>query len=192
MAKVDNAIKAALIGGGFAVVAALIPVAITNHWFSTNPPSRPSPSPSSPSGPSNSSTGAGNLPSSAAHSQGKQLIAPTVVQLNSGYALSISGDKLIVVPNNGCAGDLWICGNTDIGSSAQLAPHSGTAGFSQCQSDTNYVSSTGEMPQQSLVGTTLCVTTADRIAVCHVTGDTRWDTGPTNGLTMDVTVYSLH
>jgi len=114
------------------------------------------------------------------------------VQLTSGYALSISDRYLIPVQNNNCAGDLWICGNTDIGSSAQLAPYSGTpqpAGFSECQSDTNYVASTGEIPTQSLVGTTLCVTTANSIAVCYITGDTRYGNGPTYGLTMDVKVY---
>lgn len=135
--------------------------------------------------------------SSTAQAPGKVLTKKDNVQLTSGYALSISDPNLMPVPNSGCAGDLWICGSTDIGSSApaQLAAYSGTpqpAGFSQCQSDTNYVSADGEMPQQSLVGTTLCVTTTDRVAVCYITGDTRWTTSPTNGLTMDVTVYSKH
>ena len=39
MAKAEPAIKAALISGGFVIVAALIPVAITNHWISSSPPS---------------------------------------------------------------------------------------------------------------------------------------------------------
>lgn len=135
-------------------------------------------------------------PTSTAPAPGKVLTKKDNVQLTSGFALSISDPNLIPVQNN-CAGDLWICGNTDIGSSApaQLAPYSGTPqppGFSQCQSDTNYVSPDGEMPSQSLVATTLCVTTTDRVAVCYITGDTRWGTGPTNGLTMDVTVYSKH
>lgn len=56
-------IKVALIGGGFAIVAALIPVAVTSNWFSPSPASpAPSPSVSSPGGPGNSNTGRSTPP----------------------------------------------------------------------------------------------------------------------------------
>jgi hypothetical protein len=178
--------------GVVALVAAFVAPRLNT---STQPSSqRPPSTPAVQSGTSQSTSPAPPT-SNTILAAGTRLFHKTGVQLTSGYALSISDRNLIPIQNNGCAGDLWICGSTDIGSSAQLALYSGTpqpAGFSQCQSDTAYAPVTGVLPAQSLVGTTLCVTTTDRIAVCYVTGDTRWGTGPTNGLTMDVTVYSLH
>jgi hypothetical protein len=60
-------------------------------------------------------------------------------------------------------------------SSAPLAVYDGPAGFSQCQADTNYVTGSVNYTAQSIVSLadeTLCVTTANRIAVCYVTNDT--------------------
>jgi hypothetical protein len=43
---------------------------------------------------------------------------------------------------------------------------------------------------QSLTGTTLCVTTGHRLAVCYVTADTTQMSTPAPGLIMDITVYA--
>jgi hypothetical protein len=42
---------------------------------------------------------------------------------------------------------------------------------------------------QSLTGTTLCVTTSHRLAVCYVTTDTTQAGTAAPGLIMDITVY---
>lgn len=133
-------------------------------------------------------------PASTGVPAGTVLIRQKGVQLTSEHELSFS-DPTLHPSSSSCSGDLYVCGFIYVGSSAQLAQYSGTpqpAGFSQCQSDTNYVSGGGQDLGQSLVGTTLCITTANRIAACYITGDTRHGTGPTYGLTMDVTVYSWH
>lgn len=177
-------------------VVALVAAFVAPRLNTGTPPSsqRPPATPTVQRGLSHSSSPAPTA-SSTTLAPGTRLFHKTGVELTSGYALSFSDRKLNSYPQNNCAGDLWICGNTDIGSSAQLALYNGTtqpAGFPQCQSDNNYAPTTGILPTQSLVGATLCVTTTDRIAACYVTDDTRWGTGPTYGLTMDVTVYSLH
>jgi hypothetical protein len=78
-------------------------------------------------------------------------------------------------------------------SSAQLAVYDGPAGFSQCQADTNYATGSANYTAQSVVSLadkTLCVTTANRIAVCYVTNDTTQAGTAAPGLTMNIIVYA--
>jgi hypothetical protein len=122
-------------------------------------------------------------------SAGQLLFHKDNVQLTSGNALSFT-DPTLRPFSNGCSGaDLYICSSFYVGSSAQLADYNGRAGFSQCQADTTYVS--GNNIFQSLVGHTLCVTTADRIAACYVIKDTTQQSVPAPGINMDCTVYAL-
>ena len=114
------------------------------------------------------------------------------VQLTKGYQLSFIDPTLRPMSISfGCPGgeDLSVCGGGVI-SSAQLAVYPGQAGFSQCQADTTYVSGFADSNGQSLTGTTLCVTTGHRLAVCYVTSDTTQANTPAPGLIMDITVYA--
>src|SRR5215469_1060330 len=185
--------KVALIGGGFVVAAALIgliPVAITNHWFSSSPSSSgPAAlsSPSSLSGLSSSTTGPSGQTSGATQPRGTVVSRGAGVQL-ANSSLNLTDPSLRPVPiTSACGGDLYVCdAGAIVGSSQQLAVIDGKAGFRQCYADTSYVSTgNAETSGGSLVGKTLCVTTTDLIAVCYVTADTT-QAGVTNpGLTMD-------
>jgi len=125
---------------------------------------------------------------------GQVLFQKKGVQLTEGYQLSFTDSALHPFPSNAgyCgSGDLYVstC-DANVDSSAQLAVYDGKAGFSQCQADTAYVTGPANANQKSLTGTTLCVTTGDRIAVCYVTNDTTQAGAPSPGLIMDVTVYA--
>jgi hypothetical protein len=136
------------------------------------------------------STGA---PGSAEAASGQMLFGKDNLQLTSGYAVSFNNPGLQPYsdPSPCTDGDLGICDGDLIGSSAQLADYAGRGGFAQCQADTTYVSGPTDF-HQSLVGTTLCVTTATRLAACYVTGDTtQSQSAPVQGLAMDCTVYAL-
>lgn len=125
-------------------------------------------------------------------SPGTVLLRKQGVQLTSGYQLSFTDPTLRPTAiNSGCpgGGDLSVCGGGVI-SPAQLAVYPGRAGFSQCRADTAYVSGFADANQQSLAGSTLCVTTSNRLAVCYVTSDTVSASTPAPGLIMDITVYS--
>jgi hypothetical protein len=123
-------------------------------------------------------------------SPGTVLLQKQGVQLTQGYQLSFINPALRPMPNSGCpGGDLSVCGGGVI-SSGQLAVYPGRAGFSQCQADTTYVSGFAAPNGQSLTGTTLCVTTGHRLAVCYVTADTTQASTPAPGLIMDITVYA--
>jgi hypothetical protein len=125
---------------------------------------------------------------------GQEIFHKTGVQLTEGYQLSFIDPTLrpMSIPS-GCPGgeDLSVCSGGVISSApAQLAVYPGRAGFSQCQADTTYVSGFADPNGQSLTGTTLCVTTGHRLAVCYITDDTTSQSIAAPGLTMDVTVYA--
>lgn len=128
---------------------------------------------------------------------GTTLFSKNQVHLNYGYALSFNDPDLRPIGVGGVgSGDLYIGGMENyVQSSAQLAVYDGQAGFAECPDDTNWVSivNPGSSPPP-LVGKTLCITTAHRIAACHVTTDTTSDFSgtPDHGLTMDVVVYGWH
>jgi hypothetical protein len=126
---------------------------------------------------------------------GQVLFQKNGVQLTKGYQLSFTDPTLHPFPSNAgyCgSGDLYvsICITNGVYSSAQLAVYDGKAGFSQCQADTAFVTDAANANQRSLTGTTLCVTTSHRIAVCYVIQDTTQASTPSPGLVMDVTVYA--
>jgi hypothetical protein len=125
---------------------------------------------------------------------GQVLFQKKGVLLTEGYQLSFTDPTLHPFPSNAgyCgSGDLYVstCA-ANVYSSAQLAVYDGKAGFSQCQADTAYVTGSANATQKLLTGTTLCVTTGHRIAVCYVTNDTTQAGTPAPGLIMDVTVYA--
>jgi hypothetical protein len=127
-------------------------------------------------------------------SPGTVLFQKKGVQLTEGYQLSFTDPALHPFPSTAgyCgSGDLYVstCA-ANVYSSAQLAVYDGKAGLSQCQADTTYVTGSANANQQLLTGTTLCVTTGHRIAVCYVTNDTTQAGTPAPGLIMDVTVYA--
>jgi hypothetical protein len=144
--------------------------------------------PSSTSTPSN-----GGVTSNAS---GQELFQKTGVQLTECYALSFTNPSLhpYQLPSCTPAGDLSIDSYGLVQSTAPVAIYPGQAGFSQCQADTTYVpvGSFVNNNKQLLTDDTLCVTTANRIAVCYVTHDTTSASVPAPGLTMDVTVYALN
>ncbi len=111
------------------------------------------------------------------------------MQLTRGYELSFIDAALRPSSYSTCTGDLYIC-SAYVASSAQLAVYPGPAGFSQCHADTNYVTGYANISGQSLVGTTLCVTTGNRVAACYVTADTTQTSSAAPGLTMNITVYA--
>jgi hypothetical protein len=125
---------------------------------------------------------------------GQILFQKNGVQLTKGYQLSFTDPSLQPFPANAgyCgSGDLFVSSCAAyVASSAQLAVYDGKAGFSQCQADTAYVTGWANANQNSLTGTTLCVTTGHRIAVCFVTDDTTQAGTASPGLIMDVTVYA--
>lgn len=125
-------------------------------------------------------------------STGKLLFRKNHVQLSSGYALTFTDPSLQPFSTGGCtSGDLVICNGAFVGSSGELADYAGKAGFAQCNADTSYVSGATDF-DQSLDGTTLCVTTTSRVAACYVTADTTQNSlAPVNALTMDCTVYAM-
>jgi hypothetical protein len=194
----DNVIKAAIIAGMFTVVAAFVG-ALTTHWFGlTTSPAQAAPTRSATS--SSSTVTSPTVTASATpavHSGGS--VHKNGVQLTQCYALSLADPALRPYPVSDCyggSGDLYIGYPSSTGSvesSAQLVVFDGRAGFSQCESDTAYVpsGSSAEPKSGSLVGTTLCVTTPNRIAAFYVTADTTSANVPAPGLTMDVTVYAL-
>ena len=123
-------------------------------------------------------------------SPGTALLQKQGVQLTQGYYLSFIDPALRPMSISGCPqGDLSACGG-GVNSSRQLAVYPGRAGFSECQADTTYVAGFADSNGQSLTGTTLCVTTGHRLAVCYVTADTTQASTPAPGLIMDITVYA--
>jgi hypothetical protein len=140
--------------------------------------------------PNGSGGGGGSIPATS----GQVLFQKKGVQLTEGYQLSFTDPTMHPFPSNAgyCGtGDLFVstCA-ANVYSSARLAVYDGKAGFSQCQADTTYVTGAANANQQSLTGTTLCVTTGHRIAVCYVTNDTTQSGDAAPGLAMDVTVYA--
>jgi hypothetical protein len=127
-------------------------------------------------------------------SPGQQLFSKNNVQLTQGFQLSLIDPTLRPFSYSGtCVGDLYVCSNQGawVASSGQLSVYDGSADFSQCQADTNYVSGDANSNRQSLVGKTLCVTKGHRVAVCYVTDDTtQVNNTPAPGLTMNIKVYA--
>lgn len=127
---------------------------------------------------------------------GAKLFAKNGVQLTDCYALSLTDPSLHPYQVPGCmttSSDLFIDDYGDVLSDAQLAVYQGKAGFSQCQADTTYVSpgSFANPNHQRLTGSTLCITTANRMAVCYITEDTTSQSVAAPGLNLDVSVYSV-
>jgi hypothetical protein len=127
---------------------------------------------------------------------GQEIFKKASVQLTDCHAVSFTDPSLHPYQFPSCSGnpgDLSIDYKGAVASTAQVAIYPGQAGFSQCQADTTYVPAGNiiNINNQRLTDNTLCVTTANRIAVCYVTYDTTSASVPAPGLTMDVTVYAL-
>jgi hypothetical protein len=125
---------------------------------------------------------------------GQEMFHKSGVQLTDCYALSITDPSLRPYRNSSCGsplGDLSINYNGDVQSMAQVAVYPGRAGFSQCQAGTAYAAVGATINVNNLTNSTLCITTASRIATCYVTDDTTFASVAAPGLTMDVTVYAL-
>jgi hypothetical protein len=128
---------------------------------------------------------------------GQEIFKKTGVQLTECYAVSFTAPSSLrpyQVPGcGGLTGDLAIDNIGNVLSTAQVAIYPGRTGFFQCQADTAYVPSGNAINAHNLqlTNSTLCVTTANRIAVCYVTYDTIFAAVPAPGLTMDVIVYAL-
>jgi hypothetical protein len=176
-------IAAAFIGGAYAgprigLVIAQPTVTITPPTVTITPAASPA---------TTSQAGSGG---STGTSPGTVLLQKQGVQLTQGYQLSFIDPALRPMPTSACpGGDLSVCGQ-GVTSTGQLAVYPGRAGFSQCQADTTYVSLYADPNGQSLTGTTLCVTTGNRLAVCYVTADTTQANTAAPGLIMDITVYA--
>jgi hypothetical protein len=174
-------IAAAFIGGAYA--GPKIGIVIAQPTVTITATVRPATT--SQAGP-NGSTGTQTSP-------GKVLSQKQGVQLTQGYQLSFIDPTLRPLSYSSCGGDLAVCYGGDVRSAAQLAVYDGSAGFSQCQADTDYVASSANYTAQgvvSLADKTLCVTTGHRIAACYVTNDTTQAGIAAPGLTMNITVYA--
>jgi hypothetical protein len=178
-----GAVAAAFVGGAFAgprigLVVAQPAVTITATV------TRPAISRASPGGGSGTQTSPGTV-----------LFQKKSVQLTRGYQLSFIDHTLRpFVVGNGTAcgsGDLYVSTCfAYVYSSALLTVVSGRAGFAQCQADTTYLTGAANENGNSLLDSTLCVTTGHSVAACYVTSDTTKSAVAAPGLIMDVTVYA--
>jgi hypothetical protein len=135
-----------------------------------------------------SSPGTGGQPASGSLFTQKANLA-----LANCYGLSFTGPTLTPQQLTGCSGpaDLYITSGY-VESSGNLAVYPGKAGITKCRADTLYVTpgQPANLSGQTLSGSTLCVTTATRVAVCYVRQDTTQSGGPALALVMDVAVYT--
>ncbi len=179
----DNVLKAAIIGGCAAIVAAFIPIAFANHWCSS-PPSPPTPSPTITSF-SPSSTSPGTVSPSVFY-RGKHT-------LSNGYYANLDNPSWAVSSSDsaGATFDLgaYVTGRFEHDSGDWgFLNTPGASGYAACASFTAF--SVGLIPASDFPpGTKLCVRTSEgRIGLLKVLNNSDLNSLPS--ITFQVTVWN--